>query len=115
MPDLRLAAEFRRRSELALPGRVAKVVLFGSRARGGARPDSDWDIAIFLKGSFKAEDQWTLSDTAFDLMAEFNHTDFIRRRVLRHVSCRLSRLDRKRRFGAENSFRRSRPVWSDRK
>ncbi len=30
--------------------RIERVVLFGSRARGDARPDSDYDIAVFLKG-----------------------------------------------------------------
>jgi predicted nucleotidyltransferase len=29
--------------------RIERVVLFGSRARGDARPDSDYDVAIFLK------------------------------------------------------------------
>jgi len=29
--------------------RLERVVLFGSRARGDARPDSDYDIAVFLK------------------------------------------------------------------
>jgi uncharacterized protein len=28
--------------------RIERVVLFGSRARGDARPDSDYDIAVFL-------------------------------------------------------------------
>jgi predicted nucleotidyltransferase len=28
--------------------RLERVVLFGSRARGDARPDSDYDIAVFL-------------------------------------------------------------------
>jgi uncharacterized protein len=29
--------------------RIERVVLFGSRARGEARPGSDYDIAVFLK------------------------------------------------------------------
>ncbi|MGA3341994.1 MAG: nucleotidyltransferase domain-containing protein [Methylocella sp.] len=29
--------------------RLERVVLFGSHARGEARPDSDYDIAVFLK------------------------------------------------------------------
>ena len=29
--------------------RIDRVVLFGSRARGHARPGSDYDIAVFLK------------------------------------------------------------------
>ncbi len=29
--------------------RIDRVVLFGSRARGDARPDSDYDVAVFLK------------------------------------------------------------------
>ena len=28
-----------------------RLVLFGSRARGDARPDSDYDVAVFLKGA----------------------------------------------------------------
>jgi predicted nucleotidyltransferase len=29
--------------------RLERVVLFGSRARGDARPDSDYDVAVFLE------------------------------------------------------------------
>ena len=29
--------------------RIERVVLFGSRARGDARPDSDYDVAVFLR------------------------------------------------------------------
>ena len=28
--------------------RIDRVMLFGSRARGDARPDSDYDVAVFL-------------------------------------------------------------------
>jgi predicted nucleotidyltransferase len=33
-----------------MPGKVARVVLFGSRARGDARRDSDYDVAVFVWG-----------------------------------------------------------------
>jgi uncharacterized protein len=29
--------------------RIERVVLFGSRARGDAQPDSDYDVAVFLR------------------------------------------------------------------
>lgn len=29
--------------------RLERAILFGSRARGDARPDSDYDIAVFLR------------------------------------------------------------------
>ncbi|WKN46121.1 nucleotidyltransferase domain-containing protein [Tunicatimonas pelagia] len=28
----------------------AEIILFGSRARGDARPDSDWDVLVLLDG-----------------------------------------------------------------
>ena len=33
----------------AYGARLERVVLYGSRARGDARPDSDYDIAVFLR------------------------------------------------------------------
>jgi predicted nucleotidyltransferase len=68
--DLTLVREFRRRAERVLPGRVVRVVLYGSRARGDARPDSDWDIAVFLDGRPTPQDRRVLSDIGFDLMME---------------------------------------------
>lgn len=49
--------------------RLAKAVLYGSRARGEAGADSDWDVAIFLRDM---TDRWAendrLADIAFDLI-----------------------------------------------
>ena len=44
--------------------RIERVVLFGSRARGDARPDSDYDIALFLKGPI---DRWAERDRIFEI------------------------------------------------
>jgi predicted nucleotidyltransferase len=41
---------FRRSAEHALPGKVTGVILFGSRARGEARRDSDYDVAVLIQG-----------------------------------------------------------------
>jgi uncharacterized protein len=68
--DLALVREFKRRAEQALPGRIVRVMLYGSRARGDARPDSDWDVAVFLKGAPSSQDRDILSDIGFDLMLE---------------------------------------------
>ncbi|CAL9425633.1 hypothetical protein SUDANB15_01930 [Streptomyces sp. enrichment culture] len=39
----------------ALPG-VRAVTLGGSRAQGTERPDSDWDLAVYYRGSFDPDD-----------------------------------------------------------
>jgi predicted nucleotidyltransferase len=39
--------------------RIERIVLYGSRARGDARPDSDYDFAIFLKD---ISDRWAEAD-----------------------------------------------------
>lgn len=51
--DVTISTELRRfRAEVerAFPGRLRRAVLFGSRARGDARDDSDWDVALFIDG-----------------------------------------------------------------
>ena len=44
--------------------RLARVVLFGSRARGEARADSDYDVAVFLTA---LDDRWAELDRLADL------------------------------------------------
>jgi predicted nucleotidyltransferase len=44
--------------------RLERVVLFGSRARCDARPDSDYDIAVFLNDY---TDRWAEADRIADL------------------------------------------------
>jgi predicted nucleotidyltransferase len=35
--------------DAAFGSRIERVVLYGSRARGDAQPDSDYDVAVFLR------------------------------------------------------------------
>ena len=48
--------------------RIARVVLFGSRARGEADPDSDYDVAVFLKS---LPDRWVELDRLARLRVTF--------------------------------------------
>jgi predicted nucleotidyltransferase len=72
--DLSLMRQFRERAEQALPGRVASVVLFGSRARHEARAGSDWGVAAFLRGRASPRDTLDLADAAYDLIVETGQT-----------------------------------------
>jgi len=38
--------------------RLERVVLFGSRTRGDAQPNSDYDVAVFLNGMNGSSDRW---------------------------------------------------------
>lgn len=61
--------KFRRELEKTYGDQLDKVVLFGSRARGNYHPESDYDIAVFLK---TMDNRWTefdrLSDIEIDIV-----------------------------------------------
>jgi predicted nucleotidyltransferase len=62
---------YRKSLDSALPGIVKRVVLFGSRARGEAAADADFDIAVLVRRDGigrSARDQ--IADAAFDQMIE---------------------------------------------
>jgi predicted nucleotidyltransferase len=51
--------------------RIERVVLFGSRARGDARADSDYDVAVFLKDLPPGmAEHYRLADLGLDLLEE---------------------------------------------
>ncbi len=47
---------------------IDRVILFGSRARGDSRPDSDYDIAVFLKS---LPDRWEVFHQLAKLQCDF--------------------------------------------
>lgn len=51
--------------------RLQRVVLFGSRARGEAQPDSDYDVAIFLNSMNGPDERWTELNRLADLRVKF--------------------------------------------
>ena len=80
--DLRVAREMARRIVAAAGDRVERVILFGSRARGDAHPDSDYDLLVVTDERMSREDEdrlrsaarlgrgqvpevWTVSEEAF--------------------------------------------------
>ena len=62
---------FRRELDAAYGERLERVILFGSRARGDAREDSDYDVAVFLKDfeSF-GEEMWTIAEIETSILLD---------------------------------------------
>ena len=53
-PHVRAAiAEAKGRLEALYGDRLDRVILYGSRARGDARPDSDVDLLVVLRGAYE--------------------------------------------------------------
>lgn len=66
-----ILARFRAALDALYGDRIERVVLFGSRARGDAHPDSDYDVAVFLQD---LPDRWRemrrLAALETDILAE---------------------------------------------
>jgi uncharacterized protein len=53
--------------------RLERVVLFGSQARGDARPDSDIDLLVVLKGNVDVgKELWRISEVTADLSLKYS-------------------------------------------
>ncbi len=68
MTDEAVLARFRGALEAMYGAELERVVLFGSRARGDAGPDSGYDIAVFLK---TLPDRWAEPDRLAVLAVRF--------------------------------------------
>jgi len=58
------------REEIRAVDPKAQVILFGSRARGDAKKDSDWDILILVDYLITMEIERSFRDRLFDLELE---------------------------------------------
>ena len=57
--------------DAAYGGRLKRAVLFGSRARGTAGPQADFDVAVFLEGTIRlGEEAERLAEIGTDLLFE---------------------------------------------
>jgi predicted nucleotidyltransferase len=60
-------ARFRTALDSTFGGRIERVVLYGSRARGDAGSDSDYDVAVFLRDM---DDRWPEIKRLADISTE---------------------------------------------
>lgn len=68
--DRDLLRRFEARVRAALPGRVERVVAFGSRARGDHAEDSDLDVAVFVRGELERLDRDEVYRIGYRLLRE---------------------------------------------
>jgi predicted nucleotidyltransferase len=64
-PDV--LSKFRNALNALYGSRIERVMLFGSRARGDALPDSDYDVAVFLKEPI---DRWREIETIIPIIMD---------------------------------------------
>jgi len=62
---------FRKALDEMYGNRIERVVLFGSRARGDARAESDYDVAVFLRNmDDRGSELHRLADLATDIIGD---------------------------------------------
>ena len=72
--ERRIVQEFVRRTLESYPDAIESIRLFGSKARGDARSDSDIDLLVVLQDDGQNEDATErLRDIAYDLLEEFDY------------------------------------------
>ena len=55
----------------ALPGRVERVILFGSKSRGEGGRTSDTDVAVVVSGRKSPSLRFAIAESAFGPIADF--------------------------------------------
>lgn len=71
MKDILRKAKRIIREEVERAGfQVRRVLLFGSRARGEARPGSDWDFYVIVTPAAPAKVRWEIADRICERLAE---------------------------------------------
>lgn len=56
---------------------IAFAYLFGSRARGEERPDSDWDIAVYLRDGLSSEERFALRLRLYAELDDLGRVDVV--------------------------------------
>lgn len=79
MPSDAILQRFRAAVTEIYGDRLERVVLFGSRARGDAEPDSDYDVAVFIRDmGDRLVEMNRLADVATDILYRpGSHGEFI--------------------------------------
>jgi uncharacterized protein len=67
--DKRWIKQFRRKLTEQFPGMVDQVLIYGSKARGEAGPDSDLDVLLIVRDD-AAGRAWKMRDIGYLLAAE---------------------------------------------
>ena len=58
--------------EEAFPGRIGKIILFGSRANGEASDNSDWDILLLLNNEYTWQLKKSIRSVCYDMALNLN-------------------------------------------